>query len=113
MVKSISTIYIDSEVLQKAKEKSLEISSICEIALKTALSCDENAGTAAGAFGKYLNNHAEQIRDIGTLRKSWSKRNLDDNTNARFEKMLRLFCEKYSVDLSLGVLIAEGKKGLK
>ena len=113
MVKSISTIYINSETLRLAKEKGIEISSICEAALNSALGVEANEGTVEGALGNSLIQHAQQIKDIGILRKSCSKR-MDSREAAQiYERTLRVFQQKYSVELSAAVLIAEGRRDLK
>lgn len=113
MVKSISTIYINSETLRLAKEKGLEISGICEAALNSALGVDTNQGTVEGALGNALMQHAEQIKDIAILRKSCSKRSDSREAEIRYTKILRMFQEKYSIELSAAVLIAEGRRDLK
>lgn len=113
MVKSISTIYINSETLRLAKEKGLEISPICEAALNSALGAEANQGSLEGALGNALLAHSEQIKDIAILRKSCSKRSDSREAEMRYEKILRMFQEKYSVELSAAVLIAEGRRDLK
>jgi post-segregation antitoxin (ccd killing protein) len=110
MVKSISTIYINSETLRLAKEKALPISDICEAALNSALGVEANQGTTEGALGNSLLRHAEQLKDVATLRKSYNKKMDSPLTAKIYEKILRMFQEKYGIELSAAVLIAEGRR---
>jgi hypothetical protein len=113
MVKSISTIYINSETLRLAKEKGLEISSICEAALNSALGVEENKGTVEGALGSALLAHSEQIKDMAILRKACRKRMDTPDSQKRYERCLRMFQEKYNLELSTVVMIAESRRDFK
>lgn len=93
MVKSISTIYISSEILTEAKAKNLPISQICEEALKLSLNVDTNTGSVGGALGTFLNLQAEKKKDMETIRR------LSRNRDQRFNRALKAFGEKYSMEL--------------
>lgn len=93
MVKSISTIYISSEILQLAKQKGLNISDICEEALKLSVNQELNHGKVEGALGLFLNTQAEKKKDIEYIRKLSTKR------DERFHSVLKAFALKHNLQL--------------
>ena len=100
MVKSIVTVYINSEILSLAKAKELNISSLCEEAMKIAVSSDSN--DAKGALKNFFNTQIEKTKDIRIIRKLSEKRGNPHNDEL-FRRSLRMFCEKYGLELAEAV----------
>jgi len=90
MVKSITTIYIESQLLEEAKIKKLNLSSLCEEAIKLSLNGVE--GSVSGGLKNFLNHQAEKNKDLTILKR------LRERNSEKFNPALRVFCEKYSVD---------------
>ncbi len=105
MVKSISTIYIESEVLNAAKLAGLPISQICEEALKLSVQKqpEGSTGSVEGALGNFLNAQAEKNKDIQTIRKLGANRERD--REGRFNRALKIFCEKYGLDMAQAIKV--------
>ena len=92
MVKSISTIYIDALILAEAKQQHLEISRICEEALKCSIGNTENTGTTAGALGNFLNHQAEKNKDFEIVKKLRLK------SPEKYNQGLKILQSKYNLD---------------
>lgn len=100
MVKSLSTIYIESSVLEEARVKKLPVSRICEEALRASLGA--NSGSVEGALGNMLNHKAEMSKDIEVLKRLSKVREekYTPQTKARHEAFgqgLTNFANKYKL----------------
>lgn len=110
MVKSISTIYINSEVLKQAKEKGLNISEIAEETIRIALKMNIGGGGVEVAFGNFLNSKMERNKDIVILRRAWNNSSKSRGHQEIFTKVIRGFCEKHHETIANTLVIAEGKR---
>jgi uncharacterized protein YggU (UPF0235/DUF167 family) len=97
MVKAITTIYLQSGILEEAKARKLEISRICEEALKLSLNHEANSGKVEGALGNFLTHQAEKKKDIDIIKRLSRKR------DEKFSHALRVYCAKYNIELSEAV----------
>lgn len=118
MVKSISTIYLDSDLLIEAKQKQVNISAICNEAIYLALQKGEE-GSTAQAVGKFINNKVEERnskeqynKNVATLRKIFQKTKIGELSQIGYLKALKLFCNEYKIGSEQAQAIAEVEGGV-
>lgn len=105
MAKSIKSIYISSEVLTTCEEKKIDISGICEQALKLACAMGNNQGQNEEILALHLKEGAEKEKNIASLKRLYNRRN-EKNGEERFSKALTLFCNAYNVERNVGLFLA-------
>jgi hypothetical protein len=94
----------------EAENQGLDVNSICQEALLLAINRDKTNGTTESAIGKFLNYEALRKTDVEVLRRSFNKKDANPNNLNVFRQILKLYMEKYQVDLNQAILIAEGKR---
>jgi len=109
--KSVISIYIESLINEKATELRLNKSKICNEALKLAVLGVEHKGngTMETAFSNFLQNKIEMEKDKGLLKKVFRITQKNRNVTS-YHAVLKEFCEKYGVEWSEAVSIAQGKE---
>lgn len=98
MAKCMKTIYFESAPFIKAEEIGIDIGAICNEALKIAVNNENAQGTTEGALGNFLNHQAGRAKDLAICRRLYAHKEKDRNDN--FNKAIRMFCEKYELDLA-------------
>jgi len=93
MVKAITTIYLQSEVLEEAKAKGLNISLLCEEALKAVLNKENSLGIS-------LEKQAEEGRKKALFEKNLNVLRIlyvNPQKHKTFVKYAQMFCKSYNM----------------
>lgn len=100
-MKSVISIYIDSEVNSLATNLRINKSAICNEALRLATLKAEPNGEQSiqTALGNFLKNKVELEQDAIVLRRGWKKVMLFPHKKNQeyFSKLFKVFCEKHAL----------------
>jgi post-segregation antitoxin (ccd killing protein) len=107
-VKANKTITIDAIILQSALDKGLNINAVCETAL--ALASDTTKEQSLQVLSDMLKEESEFNKNKQVLRRLYSNRGKGIIADGKFAIAIRKFCSAYKIDITEGMLIAEGKK---
>jgi len=109
MAKSIVSIYVNSEILVEAQKQKINVSALCEQALREIV-----VGTATGqALNQIASENTaenERARDRATLKRIYQKKAVARISHSGYLKALKIFCDKYKIDIGQAVAIAEGQE---
>lgn len=107
MVKTITTIYLNADILKEAKAQRLNISLLCEEALKETIK-GSGLGEALNIKAECSESATKTAKDNAILRNSFKKMHERVLTEGGYLRMLRAYCIKYKISKEEAHNIAQG-----
>lgn len=113
-MKSVITIYIETDILEKCRILNINRSYICNEALRLAVLPGKKEGqTTEDAFRNYLHNKLEKEADIQSLkklRKDVEQYPRNERIALIYQKALRDFGQKFQLCFADAVAISQRKE---